>query len=462
MLDKNLVAEILDEALSTGGDWAEVFVEKRNDEILTLQDRQVKNISSAIGLGIGIRVLKEKFQVYAYTNVMDRENLLKTARKAAQGIKGKAAGHKFDLVNYELENRHKVLVDPQNINKNEKINMLREVAEAAYTYSPLIMQVTAGMDNSRRDILVANSDGLWAEDTQIRTKMSLMAMAERETIKESAFDALANLGGMEFYEKLPNGLQGWTKTVAERAVANTYAVDCPCGKMPVIIDNAFGGVIFHEACGHSLEASFVSKGISEFCGKMGQQVASPLVSAYDDGLPANLWGSINIDDEGMPSQKRVLIENGILKGYLVDKFNGRKMGIASTASGRRENYTFIPTSRMSNTYIGNGKSSKEEIIANTENGLFATKISGGSVNTTTGDFNFSVNEAFMVRNGKIAERVKGAKLIGKGIDVLNKIDMVGNNLELASGTCGAASGSVPVTVGQPTIRVSEMIVGGKE
>lgn len=265
--------------------------------------------------------------------------------------------------------------------------------------------------------------------------------------------------GFEFYDTI--NLDDIAKEASRSAVTMLNAKPCPSGKFPVVIDNGFGGVIFHEACGHSLEATSVAKGTSVFSGKLGQKIASDKVTAFDDGTIKNSWGSINIDDEGEEAKKTVLLENGILKNYLVDKFNGEKLGLNSTGSCRRESYKYIPTSRMTNTYIACGNDKKEDIIKNTEFGIYAKYMGGGSVNTSTGDFNFAVNEAYIIKNGKISEPVRSATLIGKGEEVLKSIDMVSDNLKLAEGMCGASSGSVPVNVGQPMIRVSEITVGGR-
>ena len=231
--------------------------------------------------------------------------------------------------------------------------------------------------------------------------------------------------------------------------------------MPVAIDNGFGGVIFHEACGHSLEASAVAYNQSQFTGMLGQQIANEKVTAIDDGTIPGAWGSINIDDEGHPAQKNVLIENGILKAYMIDKFNGRRMGMPSSGNSRRESYAYTPTSRMTNTYIAAGTDRNEDIIASMEYGLYAKEMGGGSVNPVTGEFNFAVNEGYLVRNGQICEPVRGASLVGKGSDILKDIDMVGSQLDLGQGMCGSSSGSVPVNVGQPMIRVSHITVGGR-
>jgi TldD protein len=240
-----------------------------------------------------------------------------------------------------------------------------------------------------------------------------------------------------------------------------HADEMTGGEMPVVLHNGFGGVILHEACVHGLEATSVANGMSVFCGKVGQKIASDIVNAVDEGISDNLWGSINIDDEGTPSQRRLLIENGILKGYLVDKRNSRKMNHPITGSSRRESYKFQTTSRMTNTYFLPGTSTFEEIIANTEKGLFAKQMGGGSVNPATGEFNFAVNVGYLIEHGKITKPVKGATLVGSGKDVLMRIDMIADNLDVGQGMCGSLSGSVPTNVGQPTIRLSHMTVGGK-
>ena len=267
------------------------------------------------------------------------------------------------------------------------------------------------------------------------------------------------LMGREFYDKI--NIEDYAREAARNAKTMALADYCPSGNMPVVVDNGFGGLMFHEACGHSLEASSVAKDISIFSGKIEEKVASDVVTLIDDGSIVNSWGSLGVDDEGMPTQKNILIENGILKGYLVDKLNARRMNMEPTASGRRQNYRFAPTSRMTNTYIANGNNTKEEIISNTEKGLFAKYISAGSVNPATGDFNFSLSEAYLIEKGKITKPVKGATLIGNGGKILQDVDMVGNNLKIGQGYCYAGSGALFIGAGQPTIRVKSMTVGGR-
>ena len=277
---------------------------------------------------------------------------------------------------------------------------------------------------------------------------------------ETSFVGPGAQKGLEFF-KDDIDVKALAVETAKTALTMLHAEECPSGKMTVVIGNGFGGVIFHEACGHGLEATSVSKELSIFSNKLGQKIASDIVNAVDDGTIEGGWGSGNIDDEGIPTHRTVLIENGILKNYLIDSFNGRRMHMEGNGATRRESYQFEPTSRMSNTFLLPGKETPEEIIAETEYGLYAKSLGGGSVNPTTGDFNFAVTEGYLIENGKVTRPVKGATLIGNGADILMKIDRIGNDLERAQGMCGSASGSIPVDVGQPTIRVQDITVGGR-
>lgn len=460
MLDKNLVNDILDAALSTGADFAEVFVEHSVSAVIQTGEHKVKQSSSGLDYGLGVRVFKDLFSAYAYTNVMDRENLLKTARKAAAAINGSKQDISFNLVNREVENAHKIKILPESIKKTDKVSKMHEIANYAYNFSPLIIRADGTYLEKERQILVANSLGIWAEDRLNRSRFLLTTVARRDNSQNEAMHNIGGLYGWELFEGCD--YKTFAESTATDAISMLDAEDCPSGKMDVIIGNGFGGVIFHEACGHGLEATAVAKNASVFAGKLGQKVASELVTAYDDATIPNAWGSINIDDEGIPGQKKLLIENGILKGYMVDRFNGRRMGMEPNGCARRQSYKFAPTSRMSNTFIAEGKSTLQEMIANTEYGLYAEKMGGGSVEPASGEFNFSVEKGFIIEKGKIKQQVKGAKLIGSGIDVLQNIDMVGQDLDLACGMCGSVSGRIPTTVGQPALRIKNITVGGQK
>lgn len=460
MLEKSLVEKILNEALSTGGDFAEIFVEKKNNCGLYMIDGKIESSLSGRDFGIGIRIFKDLYSVYGYTNDMTEENLLKTARKIAEAVKGTRADITINLLKQDIENYNKIEIYPETVLKKNKIDIMRRGYTAAKEYDSEISQVRVSYSDSKQNILVANSEGIWAEDERVRGRIRIESVASNGTEMQIGSMGPGASKGFEFFEKMD--VESYGREASRIAKTILHADYSPSGKMPVIIDNGFGGVIFHEACGHGLEATSVAKGNSVFAGKIGQMIASPVVSAVDDGTIPNEWGTINIDDEGTPSRRNLLIENGILKGYMIDKLNGRRMGMASTGSGRRESYKYAPTSRMTNTFILNGKSSLDEMISSVEKGIYAKYMGGGSVNPATGNFNFAVMEGYLIENGKITSPVRGATLIGSGSEILKKIEMVGNNLAYGQGMCGSVSGSICTNVGQPAVKVSEITVGGRK
>jgi TldD protein len=461
MLRKDVIEKILDTALSTGGDFSEIFVEDKTNTGISLIGGKIEHTVSGRDYGIGIRIFDGFFSVYAYTNSVNEKELIETAKKAATAIR-KVRQKGIQAINYSTVGQfvNPIEIYPGTVNKDRKVDIMKRAYDAANTYDDIITQVTVNYLDSHQQILVANSEGVYKEDSRVRTRLAIQSVASLNGEMQSGYFGPGSGKGFEFFENLD--VEWYGKEASRIAKSMIFAEYSPSGKMPVVIDNGFGGVIFHEACGHGLEATSVAKGNSVFAGKLGQQVASSLVTAIDDGTITNGWGSSNIDDEGNATTRNVLIENGILKNYMVDKLNGRRMSMDVTGSTRRQSYRYAPTSRMTNTFITNGQSTKEEIISNTEYGLYAKYMGGGSVNPATGEFNFSVMEGYKIENGKITSPLRGATLIGTGIDVLGKIDMVGNNLELGQGMCGSISGSIPANVGQPMIRVSEIIVGGRK
>lgn len=460
MLDKRLVEDIIMAALSTGGDFAEVFVEDKFTTGITMIGGKVENSISGRDFGVGIRIFKGLNSVYAYTNQHDREALIDTAIKAGGAIQGIKQDVVLDFIKYDYININPIKYLPNQIIKSKKVDVMREAHEAANGYSDRISQVSVRYMDDDQKILVANSEGRFVEDQRVRTRIAIQSIASKDNEMQTGSYSPGAHMGFEFYDKID--VKEYGKEASRIAVTMLDAEPCPSGKFPVIIDNEFGGVIFHEACGHGLEATSVAKKSSVFADKIGQMVASSVVTAIDDGTISNAWGSSNIDDEGEKTRKNILIENGVLKGYMIDKLNARRMKMDVTGSGRRQSYKFAPTSRMTNTYIDAGKSTPEEIISSTEFGIYAKYMGGGSVNPATGDFNFAVMEGYLVKNGKIDRAVRGATLIGNGPNILNKIDMVGNNLDHGQGMCGSESGSIPTNVGQPMIRVSEITVGGRK
>lgn len=460
MLSKAQIEQMITAALSTGGDFAEIFVEQKRNTTITLVGGKVEDSVAGRDFGIGIRIFNGLNSVYAYTNEHTPDRLLAVVRQAAQAVRGSAQQDlTLNLMSGPSGNINPIRLIPADVPRARKVDVMRRAYSIARGYSPEISTAMVRYLDEDQEVLVANSEGTYAEDRRIRSRLMIEAVAANGSQLQRGFYGPGAHKGFEFFENL--NLEHYATEAARIAVTMLHAEDCPSGRFPVIIDNEFGGVIMHEACGHGLEATAVAKKASVFADHLGDQIAPEIVTYIDDGTLPNEWGSLNIDDEGTPTRRNVLIENGVLKGYLIDKLNGRRMGMASTGSGRRQSYKFAPTSRMTNTFIAPGKSTPEEIIANTEFGIYAKYMGGGSVNPATGEYNFAVAEGYIVRNGKIMEPVRGATLIGTGFDTLSKIDMVGNNLAQGQGMCGSLSGSIPTNVGQPMIRVSEITVGGK-
>lgn len=460
MLSKSIIEDVFYEALASGGDFAEIFIEDNFSTEIATVGGNIERGMSGRDFGIGIRIFSGLRSVYAYTNDLSKDNLLNITRKATKAIKGSRKDIAINFDRKVMPTNHPYSNLPSKVDFADKIGFTKRAFSAAKAYDDVISQVTVNYLDQEQNVLIANTDGVYVEDTRVRTRMLILVAAEHNGQIETGYIGPGALMGTEFYEKI--SIEDYAREAARNAKTMAFADYCPAGNMPVVVDNGFGGLMFHEACGHSLEASSVAKGISVFSNRIGERIASDVVTLVDDGSITNSWGSLGVDDEGMATQKNVLIENGILKGYMIDKLNARRMNMEPTGSGRRQSYRFAPTSRMTNTYIDQGISSKEEIISNTEKGLFAKYISAGSVNPATGDFNFSLSEAYLIENGKITRPVKGATLIGNGNKILQDVDMVGNNLEIGQGYCYAGSGALFIGAGQPTIRVKTMTVGGRE
>lgn len=459
LIDRKLASEVIDAALASGADFAEIFVEDKSTNRLSYLDGKVKDAASGQVLGAGIRVFFKTQAVYAHTNDLSRENLLRTAKAVSQSQTGARLCAPSPLQQAARGVRHPFHRDPRSVHNAEKLAILERADRAARAYAPEITQVDVSIAESVQRILVANSEGLWASDLRPYLRLAIQAIASDGTEFQTGSESPGRLQGWDWIEGLD--VEALARSAAEQAVTMLRAGYAPSGKMPVIIDKGFGGVILHEACGHLLETTSVATGASVLAGKLGEMIAHPSVTVVDDGTIEGEWGSLSIDDEGMPTEKTTLIEGGKLVSYIVDKLGGLKTGYRPTGSGRRESYRFAPTSRMRNTYIAPGAHSLDELIASVPYGLYAKRMGGGSVSPGTGDFNFSVREAYVIRDGKLCEPVRGATLIGNGADILTKIDMVGCDLAHAAGMCGSSSGSIPVNVGQPPVRVSEIVVGGR-
>ena len=459
MISKSIAESVLACAMSGGADFAELYGEITRNNSISMVDGKIDRATDNLVSGVGIRAFLGTRTVFASTSDISREGLMKCARAVAAAMGEIKAEIAVTLRERFLPNIHPAAVVPSGVDARVRAELLRAGCFAAKEYDPAISQVTGSLLGVDHTILVANTEGLYTTDRHIRTRIAVSAVASAAGVNQSGSASPGAGMGLEFFDRVNPADVG--REASRQAMVNLRADYCPAGTMMVAIENGFGGVIFHEACGHSLEATSVAIGASQMAGKLGQQIANVKVTAIDDGTIPSAWGSVNIDDEGTPTQRNVLIENGILKNYMIDRLGSRRMGMPMTGNSRRQNYEYEPTSRMTNTFIANGPDKNEDIIASMENGLYCRKMGGGSVNPLTGAFNFAVTEGYLVRNGKICEPVRGASLIGTGSEILQNIDMVGQNLETAQGMCGSSSGSVPTDVGQPLIRVSTITVGGR-
>jgi len=449
---------VLQEALKQGADFSELYLEDTESNHISMVDGKVENAGYTRLRGAGVRVLLGGRSAYAYTADTSFEGLMATARAAAAAL---PAVPQETSIRFSMQNHALPLVTPfSEVDNQKRVALLREGTRAAKDVSMEITQLRANYLDVMQRVLVCNSRGVFARDERPRTRVYFTAVAAKDGEAQTGTESPGLGCGFEAYSTRID-VTAAGREAANTAVTMLHAVECPSGRIPVVIDGGFGGVIFHEACGHSLEATSVARGNSEFCGKLGEQIAASCVSAVDDGTLLGEWGTLSMDDEGTPTQRNLLIENGILKSYMIDEIGSRLMGLPKTGSSRRQSYSFAPTSRMTNTFICPGADDEEEMIRQLDIGLYAKRMGGGSVNPATGEFNFAVSEGYLVRDGHIRYPVRGATLIGKGADVLMKIDRVGPRMWMGQGMCGSQSGSIPTNVGQPRIRVSEITVGGK-
>ena len=460
MIEQSTVERVLAEGLSKGAEFAEVFVEDRRSSSALLDDGKVEELTSGHDRGAGIRVVVGETTGFAHTADLTESGLLAAARVAADAARQGGGGTRVVALTAQPSRIVSPIdVDPSTVAKAAKVELLRRVDDAARSTGGAITQVSAGYSDGRTLIVVANSDGLVARDERIRTLLRVSAVANGDTGMQTGFDSVGHTMGFELFDKVQ--VEDVARTAATRALTKLKARPAPSGSMPVVIKAGSGGVLFHEACGHGLEADLVAKGASVYRGKVGELVASPLVTLVDDGTMTHEWGAIAIDDEGHPSQYNVLIENGVLTDYMWDYLRARKEGRRQSGNGRRQSYKDLPMVRMTNTYVLNGSEAPDDIIRDTESGVYVAHLGGGSVNTATGDFVFGMTEAYLIENGEITEPLREGNLIGNGPQVLRDIDRLGNDFAMGNpGTCGKDGQGVPVGDGQPTLRVKALTIGG--
>ena len=459
MIDDAVVQRVLGAALRNGADFAEVFAEDRRTSSAYLDDGKVEELGSGRDRGAGIRVVRGETTGFAHTSDLTEGGLRAAAEAAAAAARGGGEGvREVALSRQEAPRPHDVEVLPHDVPKARKVELLARADDAARSEGGAIRQVSVSYADSRRQILVANSDGLLTTDDQVRTRFMVHAVAAGDTGMQTGYEGPGRTVGFELYDEID--VDDVARTAARRALTMLRARPAPTGTLPVVLRRGAGGVLFHEACGHGLEADLVGRDASVFRDRVGEMVASPLVSLVDDGTYAREWGTYAIDDEGHPAQRNTLIEDGALTDYMWDLLRARKEGRDSSGNGRRQSYQHLPMVRMTNTYVLAGADDPEEIIRQTPHGVYCVQLGGGQVNTATGDFVFGMTEAYMIENGQITEPVRAANLIGNGPDVLRAIDAVGNDFDTWAGTCGKDGQGVPVSSGQPTLRVAAMTVGG--
>jgi len=458
VLDPELVSQLLAEALSSGGRFAELFAEIRSSTSIRLDDGKIEEVVSGRDRGAGVRVYHGDAQAYAFSNRLEPNALLEAARVAAGAVRQSA--RVASVVDLRQGEPHRHVVDEpiQMVSVDRKVGWLREADDAARSLDPSVRQVMGSYVDSRQQVLVATSEGLWAEEERPRVRLVIQVVASRDGVMQTGHEGPGGLTGAELLRRFPPAQTG--ERAARQAVATLDGNPSPAGEMAVVLGPGGGGILFHEACGHGLEADHIQKDASIFKGKLGQRLASSLVIGVDDGTVPSAWGSFAVDDEGTPAHRTVLFEGGELIGYLYDRFCADRDGVQSTGNGRRQSYAHLPVPRMSNSSILSGSDRADDIIASTNRGVYAKTLGGGQVNPATGDFVFGVSEGYLIEDGRITSPVRGANLIGNGPQILAAIDGVADDFETRDGVCGKEGQGAPVSNGSPTIRIARMTVGG--
>ncbi len=458
MLDRDLAAEILRAARARGGAFAELFVEERAGISVRLDDGKVEELTTGMDRGAGVRVGHGTSYGYAYSNRLDRASLLQAAEAAAASVRNEGPGDVVDLRALEPPVAHEARRAASSASSADKVGWVREADEAARAVSPEVRQVTAVYSDSLQRVLIATSDGRWVEETRPRVRLFVSVVAARDGVIQTGHHGPAGLAGLEFLDANPPAETA--RVAARRAVTMLDSVPAPAGEMAAVLAPGMGGVLFHEAVGHPLEADIVDKEASVYRGRIGERLASEILNGVDDATVPNAWGSFSFDDEGTPAQRTVLFEDGVLRGWLYDRLRAEKDGAPSSGNGRRQSYAHPPIPRMTNTYILNGGDRPEDLIAGTERGVFVTSLAGGQTNPATGDFVFGCSEAFLIEGGRVTIPVRGANLIGRAIEVMSSVDGIADDFDIWPGVCGKDGQGVPVGSGSPTVRISRITIGG--
>lgn len=458
-IDKEILAGVIAKALEKGGDFADVYLENRISRQIVMEESKFKSGLYGISQGAGVRVISGNKTGYAYTDEITENKLIRAAEVASYVARNGNLTTPAGITVAERPSYITVSVPLNEIADDRRLEMLKRADQAALDYDPRIKMTLVDYYDEIRSRVIANSEGIYLRDELPLLFFIVQAMSDDGKARHMSRERLSQHAGFEMFEKVTP--ETVARNAAREAITMLDAQDAPAGMMDVVMQNGWGGVLVHEAVGHPLEADNIAKGIGAFTGKMGQKVATDCFTMVDDGTLPNFRGTINYDDEGTPASRNVLIENGVLKGFMTDILSAKQLSMARTGNGRRESFRYIPIPRMTNTFIDKGKDNPEDILASTKKGIYVQSLSGGSVNPVTGVFNFTCREAYMIENGKKTYPVRGATLIGSCLDVISRVDAVGNDLDFGPGICGKGQ-SAEVNAGQPTVRIRGINVGGSK
>jgi TldD protein len=461
-IDASIAERLLAVALGSGGDYADLYFEYRSGADFVLEEGRVRTVGRGVTLGLGVRVLRGDATGYAYTEELSSERMLEAARTAAQIASSGAAPGPIAVSALTLPDFYPIDRSSLEHPGAEKVELLRRADRSARAADPRIVRVEASLSEEWKEVLVVSSDGRLTRDRQPMVRFGVSAVAEEGKQRQGGRSGGAGRFGMEYFLRPGQSPEEHGREAARLAVGMLHAVDAPAGPMEVVLGAGESGILLHEAVGHGLEADFNRKRTSNYTDQLGQAVASPLCTVIDDGTIGNARGSINVDDEGNPGQRNVLIKDGILVGYMQDRISAKHFGSTPSGNGRRQSFRHEPLPRMTNTFMAPGQDQPEDIIRSVQRGVYAKHFSGGQVNISNGDFVFSLTESYLIEDGRITAPLKGVNLIGNGPDVLRKVTMLGNDFKLSDGTwtCGKDGQSVPVGIGTPTMKIAEITVGG--
>ena len=457
-LDDADLHAILGTALSGGGQFAELYVEQRRSRSVSVDDGRVEDLVTGLDRGGGVRVVADGRTAYAFTNLLSRDALVEAAEIAATGVTGSHAARVADLRTVDPPYTHPAARDPGNMDGPGMADVVRRIDASARGVDGAVRQVGATYADTTQDVFLVNSEGHRHSERRVRTRLAARVVAARDDVVQTGMEAPGAAAGLELLDRHPPAEVG--RRAAERAVLMLDSRPAPAEEMTVVLASGSGGVLFHEACGHGMEADIVAKGASVYQGRQGEQIGSELISGVDDATVANAWGSYGFDDEGTPAQRTVLFERGVCTDYMTDRLRADELGLPRSGNARRQSYAHLPIPRMTNTYILPGEDDPDEIVRSVKRGLFCEQLGGGQVDPASGDFVFGVAVGWLIEDGRLTHPVRGANLVGDGPSILARIDAVGTDFGVREGICGKDGQGVPAGLGNPTVRISRITVGG--